>query len=152
MITDLFTNVCLLAPATAWAIAQITKTIIVIVKGKGLQLRLFFSSGGMPSSHSAAVAALATCIAFISGTGSIAFAISAVLALIVMFDATDVRYSVGRQSVVINRIVEEIKTRRPMTELKSDLRELIGHTPFQVFAGAAIGIAVSCLWLFLTPL
>jgi acid phosphatase family membrane protein YuiD len=149
MIRDFFTNVALLAPASAWAIAQITKTIIVLVRGKGLHPRYLFTSGGMPSAHSAAVAALATCLAFISGTGSATFAISVVLALIVMYDATDVRHSVGRQSVIINRIVEEIKLRRPMAELRKPLRELIGHTPFQVFTGAAIGVAVSLVWLLI---
>jgi uncharacterized protein len=150
MIKDLFTNLALLAPAFAWAIAQIVKTVIVVIKGKGFQPRYLFTSGGMPSAHSAAVSALATCVAALSGTGSVEFAISVIFALIVMYDATDVRQSVGLQSALINRIVEEIKLRRPMTELTSDLRELIGHTPFQVFAGAAIGILVSVIWILVT--
>jgi uncharacterized protein len=147
LIKDLFTNWVLIASAAAWAIAQITKTVIVMVKGKGFKPRYLFTSGGMPSAHSAMVSALVTYVAVLSGTGSVAFAISAIFALIVMYDATDVRHSVGRQSAVINRIVEEIKLRRPMTELRSDLRELVGHTPFQVFAGAALGIAVSLVWI-----
>jgi uncharacterized protein len=150
MLKDLFTNMALLGPASAWAIAQIIKTILVLAKGKGFQPRYLFTSGGMPSAHSAAVSALATCVAAISGFGSVEFAISVLLALIVMYDATDVRQSVGLQSALINRIVEEIRLGRPMTELRSDLRELIGHTPFQVFTGAAIGILVSMIWIIFT--
>jgi len=147
MIEDIIFNKVLIVPLVAWALAQILKTALVMLRGKGLQLRFLFTSGGMPSAHSALVSALATTVAWVSGTGSVAFAISTILALVVMYDSTDVRYSVGQQSAVINRIVEEIKLRRPMTELKSDLRELVGHTPFQVFAGAALGIAVAWLWM-----
>jgi hypothetical protein len=147
MIIDLLTNGALLTAAIAWAVAQITKTIIVLIKARSFQPRYLFTSGGMPSAHSAAVSALATYIAFRSGTGSVIFAVSVVFALVVMYDATDVRQSVGQQAVIINRIVEEIKLGRPMVELTGDLRELIGHTPFQVFAGAAVGIFVSAVWL-----
>ncbi len=147
MVTDLFTNHVLLSSASAWLIAQIAKTIVAFVQGKGLQPRYLFRSGGMPSAHSAFVSALTTAIAMVDGTGSVAFAISAALALVVMYDATDVRHSVGRQSIIINRIVEEIRLGRPMTELKSDLREFVGHTPFQVFAGAAMGIVIAWAWL-----
>lgn len=101
----------------------------------------------MPSAHSAFVSAMATAVALVDGTASAAFALSAALALVVMYDATDVRHSVGRQSIIINRIVEEIRLGRPMTQLKSDLREFVGHTPFQVFAGAALGILVAWLWM-----
>ena len=147
MVTDFFNNHVLLSSASAWLIAQIAKTIVAFAQGKGLQPRYLFRSGGMPSAHSAFVSALTTAVAMVAGTGSVAFAISAALALIVMYDATDVRHSVGRQSIIINRIVEEIRLGRPMTELKSDLREFVGHTPFQVFAGAAMGILIAWVWL-----
>ncbi|OGO35998.1 MAG: hypothetical protein A2147_10695 [Chloroflexi bacterium RBG_16_57_8] len=146
MLTELFANRILVVPAAAWAIAQLVKTILVFAKGKGLQPRYLFASGGMPSAHSALVSALATSVAIVSGVDSMAFGISAILALVVMYDATDVRHSVGQQSIVINRIVEEIRLGRPMTQLRSDLRELVGHTPFQVFAGSALGIGVALLW------
>ena len=83
----------------------------------------------------------------IQGVGSVTFAISAVLALVVMYDAAGVRQSVGRQSTIINRIVRELRLGRRVTELESDLRELVGHTPFQVFTGAALGIAIAWLWI-----
>jgi acid phosphatase family membrane protein YuiD len=149
MLRDLFTNWVLIAPACAWALAQLMKTIIALLQGKGLQYRLLFMSGGMPSAHSAAVSALATCTGFTSGLNSVTFAISVVLAFIVMYDAMNVRHSIGEQSAIINKIVEEIKLRRPMTALKSDLRELVGHTPFEVYVGAALGIFVASIWMII---
>jgi hypothetical protein len=147
VVDGLFENRVLLSSASAWALAQVAKTVVVFIQGKGLQPRFLIRSGGMPSAHSAFVSALATAVALVEGLDSVAFAISAALALVVMYDATDVRRSVGRQSIVINRIVEEIRLGRPMTQLKSDLREFVGHTPFQVFAGAALGIIVAWLWM-----
>jgi uncharacterized protein len=142
-------NHVLIAAAISWTLAQLAKTALAFRVGKGFQPRLLFSSGGMPSSHSAFVSALATGVAIVDGVNSVTFAISAGLALVVMYDATDVRHSVSRQSIIINRIVEEIRLGRPMTELRSDLKELVGHTPFQVYVGSAIGIAVACLWMLL---
>jgi acid phosphatase family membrane protein YuiD len=147
MLTDIFSNHALLAPACAWAAAQVAKTIVALFQGRSVQARFLFASGGMPSAHSALVSALATVVAMVDGMRSITFAISAALALIVMYDATGVRHAVSRQSVVINRIVEEIRLGRPMTQLKSDLRELVGHTPYQVFAGAGLGIGTALLWV-----
>ena len=150
MVADLFFNKVLIVPLCAWAIAQLSKTLVALFQGKGIRPRFILASGGMPSAHSALVSALTTSVALVEGTNSVMFAISAVLALIVMYDATDLRYAVGRQSVIINRLVEEIRMRRPMTELRSNLREFVGHTPFQVFAGAALGIAVAVVWLTLS--
>ena len=133
----------------AWALAQLLKVLIILVREKRLDLRFFVSSGGMPSAHSALVAALATSIAFTEGIESVAFGIAVVLALIVTYDATDVRQSVGQQSAVLNRIVHELRLRRPVAELERDLREFIGHTPFQVVIGIALGVVVAWLWLFL---
>jgi acid phosphatase family membrane protein YuiD len=147
MLNDVFSNHVLLASACAWALAQVTKTIVALFQGKSIQAKFLFASGGMPSAHSALVSALATAVAMVEGARSIAFAISTALALIVMYDATGVRHAVSRQSVVINRIVEEIRLGRPMTQLKSDLRELVGHTPYQVFAGAGLGIGTALLWV-----
>ncbi len=93
-----------------------------------IHLRYLVISGGMPSSHSAFVSALATSVALIEGLGSVAFGISAILALVVMYDAAGVRQSVGKQSVVLNRIIRELRLRRPIAELERDLREFIGHT------------------------
>ncbi len=147
MLHDIITNKALVVPICAWALAQLAKTFVAFFQGKGLRLQYLFGSGGMPSAHSAFVTALATSVAMIQGVGSVAFAISTILALVVMYDAAGVRQSVSRQSTVLNHIVKELRLGRRVTELERDLRELIGHTPFQVFAGAALGIAVSWLWI-----
>ncbi|MFC1893445.1 divergent PAP2 family protein [Chloroflexota bacterium] len=149
MVYEIITNKALVTPICAWVVAQTIKTLVSLFQGKGFDLGLLLGSGGMPSAHSAFVTALATAVAMIEGFGSVAFAITTILALIVMYDAAGVRQSVAQQSTVLNRIIEEIKLRRPMTELESDLRELMGHTPFQVVAGAALGIAIAWLWLAL---
>jgi len=100
----------------------------------------------MPSAHSATAGALATSVAMVEGIGSVSFSIAAILALLVMYDAAGVRRWVGKQSVVLNRIVREIRFRRPVAELERDLREFIGHTPFQVIVGAILGIFIAWLW------
>lgn len=147
MLIDILSNHVLIASACAWALAQVAKTIVAMFQGKAIQAKFLFASGGMPSAHSALVSALATAVGMVEGTDSVSFAIGTALALIVMYDATGVRHAVSRQSTVINRIVEEIRLGRPMTQLKSDLRELVGHTPYQVFAGAALGIVTAWVWI-----
>ena len=122
------------------------KMLIVLAQKRQLDLRYFIASGGMPSAHSAVVSALATSVAMVEGFGSITFGISVILALLVMYDAAGVRRSVGKQSIVLDRIVKELKERRPITELEHDLREFIGHTPVQVLVGTILGIAVAWLW------
>jgi len=149
---EIITNKVLVAPLCAWAVAQLLKVFITLVKDKRLDLRYLVISGGMPSAHSALVSALATSVAIIQGLGSVAFGITAILALVVMYDAAGIRQSVGLQSVVLNRIVQELRSRRPIAELERDLREFIGHTPFQVIAGAALGIIVAWLWIIITTM
>jgi acid phosphatase family membrane protein YuiD len=124
------------------------KIIIAFAKGKGLSLIYFISSGGMPSAHAAMVSALATSIAIKNGFGSPLFAIAVILALIVMYDASAVQQSVGRQSVVLNRIILVLKRREPIVKIEADLRELMGHTQFEVIVGAVLGIAIARIWLF----
>ena len=104
----------------------------------------------MPSSHTALVCALATAVAMIQGFNSVAFAITAILAMIVMYDAAGVRQAVGRQSKILNRIVKELREKRPRDEVERDLREFIGHTQYQVIAGAVLGILVAWVWLTLS--
>jgi hypothetical protein len=139
-------NNIIIASACAWALAQFIKVLIGLIRKRQIDLRDFVSSGGMPSSHSATVSALTTSVAIIEGIGSVAFGISAMFAVIVMYDAAGVRQSVGRQSVVLNRIIAELRDRRPIAELEHNLRVFIGHTPFQVIVGSAMGIIVAWLW------
>jgi hypothetical protein len=84
-----------------------------------------------------------------NGFGSPLFAIAVILALIVMYDASAVQQSVGHQSATLNRIILELKRREPLVKIEADLRELMGHTQFEIIVGAALGIAIARLWLFL---
>jgi uncharacterized protein len=152
MLRDLITNWVLIIALCAWMVAQLVKLLVALAEGKGLDLSLFISSGGMPSAHSAMVCALATAIAIRDGFGSAYFAIAVILALVVTYDAAGVRQSVGQQSVVLNRIILELKRKEPMVKIEADLRELMGHTPFEVLVGAALGIGLAWLWLFLAGL
>ena len=137
----------LIISACAWALAQLLKVVTVLIKEKRLDLRYFVISGGMPSAHSATVCALATAVALIQGLDSVAFGITAILAIVVMYDAAGVRRAVSRQSIVLNRIVREIMVKRPRDEVEHDLRELIGHTPFQVIIGGLLGVGIAWVWL-----
>ena len=139
-------NNIIIASVFAWALAQCIKVLIGLIRKRQIDLRYFVSSGGMPSAHSATVSALATAVAMVEGVNSVAFGISVILAVIVMYDAAGVRQSVGRQSIVLNRIIAELRDRRPIAELEHNLRVFIGHTPFQVIVGSAMGIIVAWLW------
>jgi len=140
-------NKILLISVSAWAVAQLLKVCFGLAREKRFDLRYFISSGGMPSSHTTLVCALATGVAITQGLDSVAFAISAIVAVVVMYDAAGVRRSVSRQSVILNRVVKELFEKRPRDEVERDLREFIGHTPFQVIAGAALGTFIAWLWL-----
>lgn len=123
------------------------KVFVVLLKEKRLDLRYFVTSGGMPSAHSSTVCALAMAVGLIQGFDSVAFGITTILAIVVMYDAAGVRRAVSRQSIILNRIVREIIVRRPRDEVEHDLRELIGHTPFQVIIGALLGIGIAWVWI-----
>ncbi len=147
MFYEIITNQALVVPVSAWTIAQLTKMSIALLQGKGLDFRYMVSSGGMPSAHSAVVTALATTVGMTQGIGSALFGATVILAMIVMYDAAGVRQSVSQQSVVLNRIVRELRLRHSITSLEADMRELIGHTPFQVIVGAVSGLALAWLWI-----
>jgi len=146
---EIITNKALVVPISAWTIAQLIKVFIALARERRLDLWFLLKSGGMPSSHTALVCALATTVAIIDGLNSITFAITAILAMVVMYDAAGVRQAVSQQSTILNRIVKELMEKRPRIEVERDLREFIGHTPFQVIAGATLGIFVAWLWLII---
>src|SRR5947209_10211426 len=137
----LFENRILVASFIAWAIAQLTKTIYELIRYRELRLNRLVSSGGMPSSHSALVMGLATATGRIAGFESAAFAISLVLAVIVMYDAAGVRRAVSIQARILNQMIDEAFQGKPFAEKR--LRELIGHTPTQVIVGGLLGIGVA---------
>lgn len=150
MLSEIITNKVFIIPICSWAIAQSLKVIITLIREKRLDLRYLIVSGGMPSAHAALVSALATSVALIQGLGSVAFGVSAILALVVVYDAAGIRQSVGKQSVALNRIMRELRLRRLITELERDLREFIGHTQFQVIIGGLLGISIALVWLAIT--
>ena len=113
-------------------------------------LRRFVETGGMPSSHSASVAALSTAILIKDGYPSTLFAVTLYFSLIVMYDAAGLRRAAGRQAVVLNRLIER-HFEHPERDAQQ-LMELLGHTPFEVFIGASLGVFSALLWNRMYPL
>jgi uncharacterized protein len=130
---------------TAWLIAQVIKVMEDSLRHRRFDLRRLASAGGMPSSHTALVLSLTTVIGSKRGLNSPEFAISAIFSVVVMYDATGVRRAAGRQAAVLNRIIDDLFHREGIREER--LRELLGHTPVEVIAGALLGIVVSLVML-----
>jgi acid phosphatase family membrane protein YuiD len=133
-----------LTPAlVAWAIAQALKVALTSVRERRLNLRVLAETGGMPSSHAAIVMGLTSAIGRLNGLTSAPFAIALIFSVVVMYDAQGVRRAAGRQAAVLNRLVDDMFSLR---QFKDDrLRELLGHTPFEVLVGAALGVAVGLI-------
>jgi len=143
-----FFNIALVISFTAWVAAQLLKMLGGYAHERRWDWRFFIRSGGMPSAHTALVTSLATTVGFLGGFNSTLFGVAVVFALIVMYDAAGVRRAVGIQAEILNRILRELKGRRPK-DVEHDVRELLGHTPVQVFSGAAVGIAVAVIGLLI---
>lgn len=139
----------LLCPALlAWFIAQFLKLLIEAWRNKKFELALMWSSGGMPSSHSATVVALATASAMLYNLSSFEFAISAIFAMVVMYDASHVRRETGKQSKLLNLILESDLSEWPsLADFDESLKELVGHTPLQVLMGAILGFLVAFFYI-----
>lgn len=131
------------AAVTGWLIAQLIKTVLTLRKERKFNLGHLVASGGMPSSHSALVTGLATAVARVNGLNSSLFALAAVFAGVVMYDAAGVRLAASRQARILNKMLDDLFHERGLREER--LRELIGHTPIQVFAGALIGVITGIL-------
>jgi acid phosphatase family membrane protein YuiD len=137
-------NRVLWAAVGAWVVAQVLKTARALWLTRKLNLNYMVSSGGMPSSHSALVTGLATAVGRVDGLRSTSFALAAVLAGVVMYDAAGVRLAVSKQARILNIMVDDFFHERGLNEQR--LHELIGHTPVQVFAGALVGIVFGILF------
>ena len=143
IIRDLASNFALVCAGSAWIAAQIVKIFTGVFKMRKFSIvEMLFGNGGMPSSHAAAVCALATACALRYGFGSGFFAITFLLCLIVIRDATGVRLETGKQAKVLNRLMKHMSHR---DESGDDLKELVGHTPLQVFVGAVLGVIIPFL-------
>jgi acid phosphatase family membrane protein YuiD len=142
--SDILNNYVLLVALVACVTAQILKAIIELVRHRKLNLKVMVETGGMPSAHSALVTALACGVGQTVGWASPFFAATCVFAIIVMYDAAGVRQAAGKQARVLNQIIDELFQEKP--EFNEDrLKELLGHTPFQVIAGSILGVFIS--WL-----
>lgn len=142
-INNLEVNNVLWVSFIAWFVAQSLKVIIELLQNKKIDLGLFIGSGGMPSSHSSLVTGMTTCIAIQEGINSNLFAVSAIMSMIVMYDAAGVRRAAGKQAEAINLILSTIED--PSIKLDKKLKELIGHTPIQVACGAILGILIGII-------
>jgi len=122
-------------------IAQTLKVLIGVVRERRFNFRWFVGTGGMPSSHAAAVSSLATSVGLRMGLSSPVFALALLFAIVVLFDAQGVRRSSGQQAEVLNRILDDIYREHRVKEDR--LKELLGHTPVEVLTGTALGILVA---------
>ena len=148
-LAELASNRTVWVPVLIWFAVQLWKVISSLIFRRKLDLSLLWATGGMPSSHSALVVALAITVGIETGFDSPLFAVSAVLAMIVMYAVAGVRQAAGKQAAKINLIVEELLSGHPLNE--EHLRELLGHTPLQVAVGAVVGFAGALLLESLAP-
>jgi hypothetical protein len=137
-------NMIINAALIAFLAAQALKVVIVLIVYKKLDFRRLIGSGGMPSSHSATVCAMASSVGKLYGMDSALFAIAGVTATVVMFDASNVRRAAGEQAKIINYMLENWGHQKPEFFVK-ELKELLGHTPVEVIVGAALGIAIGLI-------
>ncbi len=143
-ILELVNNSILQTAVISWFAAQTIKIILTLIKERRLDFTRFFGSGGMPSSHASFTVSLAVATGFVTGFDSVLFALAAAFAFVVMYDATGVRRSAGEQAAILNKIVEKAG-KEHISETGKKLKELLGHTPIEVFAGAILGILIAVL-------
>ena len=143
-----FGNIILLLSGISWALAQLAKGLIQLITEGRLTMAQVLSSGGMPSSHSAFVTCCAVTVGSLYGFDSGMFAVAAVMAIVVMYDACNVRRQSGEQAKAINLILQNWDNMTPEL-LGLQVKVLLGHTPLQVFFGALLGLLVSVIYGFL---
>lgn len=143
--TELLGNKILMTSVLGWFIAQTMKVILVLIQNKKIDWSRFVGSGGMPSSHSSFVISLTTAIGYTEGVTSSLFAICAVLSFVVMYDASGVRRATGIQAKVINKLVDTYEESEDVEISDEKLKELIGHSPIEVLAGAIVGLLTAII-------
>lgn len=140
-ILDIINNTSFTTPVLSWFIAQSLKFMHHYIKTRKVDFKKFIGSGGMPSSHTAFTVSLATIVGIHNGFSSDIFALSAIFSLVVMADAAGLRRAAGKQAEVLNKLVNSSEH----VQLDKELKVLLGHTPVEVFAGAALGIITGIL-------
>ena len=128
----------------AWFLAQLIKVVLDLALLGKMEWQRFFSSGGMPSSHSALVVAATTAIGMTDGFGGTVFALAVILSAVVMYDACNVRRRAGDTARLVNKLLEHME-KLTAEDLAGNLREVMGHTPLQVLMGALLGLGVGLL-------
>ena len=144
MLDHLLANDVLVVSVLAWSLAQLSKLLIFLMREGKLQVRYLASAGGMPSSHSALVTAMATRVGMNDGVESGLFAVAVLFAAVVLYDAAGVRRAVSHQARILNRMLEEVIEYQRFSEKR--LLELLGHTPFEVFVGLLLGLITALSW------
>ena len=142
---DVFQNKIFVSAALGWLVAQVLKTIIYLIINKRFVAERMVGGGGMPSSHSATVCALATAAGMRYGGGSFEFAVAAMFAIVVMYDAMGVRRETGIQAKVLNEMMELLTNMGKEMSAEDKLKELVGHTPLQALMGVILGILIAAL-------
>ena len=142
---EMLANQILISSVIGWVVAQVLKTIIDCTLNHGFSPERLVGSGGMPSSHSSTVCALVVSSGIRCGVSSSEFAVSFVLAAVVMYDAIGVRRETGKQAKLLNMILEQDFFKLNNREFQEKLKEFVGHTPLQVLAGAVLGIIIGLL-------
>ena len=128
----------------SWLLSQLFKVFRGMQRERRFNFRWIFDTGGMPSSHSATVACLATVVGLYYGFNSIPALMACIYSIIIMFDAAGVRRSVGRQASILNKMLEDVNKGQEVPETR--VKELLGHTPIEVFAGALVGIMMGLIF------
>ena len=141
---ELLSNKPLIAAIIAWALAQLIKVVLDSIFSRKLSLKSLVASGGMPSSHSSLVSALTTVIGIQYGFDSVYFSIAAVMSMVVMYDAFNVRRAAGEQAKAINKIFKALMENNFIADEKA-MKEILGHSPLQVLAGFVLGLIVGIL-------
>ena len=138
-------NQILIVALLACITAQGLKLVIDLIKTGKLNVTYLLSPGGMPSAHSALVGALAASVGNLKGWSSAEFAIACLFAIIVMYDAAGVRQAAGKQAKILNQLIDELfQEEHNLNEER--LKELLGHTPFQVLVGLSLGISIAMVF------
>jgi hypothetical protein len=145
--TELFSNHVLIAALTAWSIAQIVKVPLEYFQTRSWNWALLFRAGGMPSSHSALVTAIAHGTGLFGGFDQPVFALAIALAMVVVYDATGIRRQAGMHAALINAMISDLASGHPLKE--EQLREVLGHTPMEALGGVILGILVAQLAWFI---
>lgn len=147
----LLSNQIFLTAVAADAVAQILKVLLVYVSEREWNLERMFGSGGMPSSHSSLVSALAAGVAITQGMDTPLFAVTAVFAMVIMYDACGVRRAAGRHAHLLNELVLELRDVLDQGFKPEVLKTFLGHTCMQVFFGLLLGISVALFSFYVWP-